>query len=567
MKNFRRGTAVLAVTALVGLALAACGAGKDGGGGSRSPHRRHHRQGRLDRSRRLVRQRLAQCADAGLPVPAQLRRGQHRAHTRRRREVRLHQARRVHLHDEGRTEVRQRPRAHRIRRRVLLQAHRRHRRPQRPGLPARRDESVEATDDKTVVFTLKGENDQTFPQILVTSAGPIVDEETYPADKVLDDEAAVKANGFSGPYTIAKYDKNQLAEFKANPDYDGTYGKATEKAVTMKYYAKAENLKLDIKNEDIDVAYRSLTPTDIADLEKADGLKVYTGAGGELRYIVFNLKTMPGDDAEQKLAIRKAVASSVDREALSTEVYKDTFTRRTRSSRRARVPPSRSRTCTAHTPDKAKAEKFLERRRRQDPGDDQAAVQPGPLRLELRPGVRRDQASARGLRSVQGRPAVDGVGDVPGGVQGRRLPGVPARLVPGLPGRRQLPVAVPLRTKTSRRQLHALALQRERRTWDPTMSKLLDEQRTEADEAAREAKLKEIQDRLAEQVPSCRCSTGTQVAVARDGVKGARQDARRVVQVPLHLAVEEVTSKPDPSSSGGADSVQNWARPPRHKAR
>ena len=42
----------------------------------------------------------------------------------------------------------------------------------------------------------------------------------------------------------------------------------------MKYYAKPENLKLDIKNKDIDVAYRSLTPTDIADLEKTDGIKV-----------------------------------------------------------------------------------------------------------------------------------------------------------------------------------------------------------------------------------------------------------------------------------------------------
>ena len=279
-------------------------------------------------------------------------------------------------------------------------------------------ESVEATDDKTVVFKLKGENDQTFAQILVTSAGPIVDEETYPADKKLDDEAAVKANGFSGPYTIGKYEKNQLAEFKANPDYDGTYGTATEKAVTMKYYAKAENLKLDIENGDIDVAFRSLTPTDIEDLDKADGLKVYTGAGGELRYIVFNLKTMPGDNEEQKLAIRKAMASSVDREALSTEVYKEHVHAGVldgpgvhRSS-----PPSRSRTLYGADARQGQGREVPQRCRRRHPGDDQAAVQPRPLRLELRPGVQRDQASARRDRTVQGRAAVDGVDDVPGGV-------------------------------------------------------------------------------------------------------------------------------------------------------
>jgi peptide/nickel transport system substrate-binding protein len=221
-------------------------------------------------------------------------------------------------------------------------------------------EKVEAPDDKTVVFTLKSENDQTFPQILVTSAGPIVDEDTYPADKKIDDEAAVKANGFSGPYTIGQYDKNQLAEFKANPDYDGTYGKPTEEAVTMKYYAKAENLKLDIENGDIDVAFRSLTPTDIEDLDGADGVNVNTGAGGELRYIVFNLKTMPGDNEEQKLAIRKAMASSVDRQALSTEVYKETFT-----PAYSMVPQGQEgatepfKELYGETPDKAAAEKFL----------------------------------------------------------------------------------------------------------------------------------------------------------------------------------------------------------------
>ena len=77
--------------------------------------------------------------------------------------------------------------------------------------------SVEATDDSTVTFTLNAPNDQTFPQMLVTSAGPIVDEETYPADKVLDDDAAVKANGFSGPYTIAKYYQEPARRVQGQP--------------------------------------------------------------------------------------------------------------------------------------------------------------------------------------------------------------------------------------------------------------------------------------------------------------------------------------------------------------
>ncbi|MCD9199399.1 ABC transporter substrate-binding protein [Aeromicrobium wangtongii] len=186
--------------------------------------------------------------------------------------------------------------------------------------------SVEATDDSTVTFTLNAENDQTFGQILVTSAGPIVDEETYPADKVMDDAAAVKAQGFSGPYTIGKYTKGQIAQFKANADYDGAYNKAKTKEITLTTYSDANNLKLDVQNGKIDVAWRSLTPTDIASLGKSDKVKVHKGAGGELRYIVFNMKTMPGDNDAQKLAIRQAMASSLDREELSTQVYKGTYT-------------------------------------------------------------------------------------------------------------------------------------------------------------------------------------------------------------------------------------------------
>ena len=51
-----------------------------------------------------------------------------------------------------------------------------------------------------------------------------------------------------------------------------------------------------------------------------DKVTVHSGLGGELRYIVFNLNTMPGNTPEQKLAVRKAVASSIDRDALSEGV-------------------------------------------------------------------------------------------------------------------------------------------------------------------------------------------------------------------------------------------------------
>ncbi|WP_153410337.1 ABC transporter substrate-binding protein [Nocardia macrotermitis] len=184
---------------------------------------------------------------------------------------------------------------------------------------------TDAPDATTVAFTLKHADDQTFAQILATPAGQIVDEKVYPADKVLDDDAVVRAKGYSGPYSISSYDKNKLVQYQANSGYQGILGKPRTATVAEKYYASSNNLKLEVQNGNIDVAYRSLTPTDLDSLGKDDKVTVHKGPGGELRYIVFNLNTMPGDTPEQKLAVRKAVASSIDRDALSTQVYRGLY--------------------------------------------------------------------------------------------------------------------------------------------------------------------------------------------------------------------------------------------------
>jgi peptide/nickel transport system substrate-binding protein len=219
--------------------------------------------------------------------------------------------------------------------------------------------SVKADGNK-VVFTLKSANDQTFPQILATSTGPIVDEKVYPSDKTLPDKKVVSSKATSGPYMITKYQKNKLAEFKKNPNYKGLYGKPKTDNVTMKYFTHENNLKLNIQHKNIDVAFRSLTPTDVASLKKTKGITVHKGAGGESRYMVFNLKTMPGKNKKQKLAIRKAMASSLDRAAISKQVYKGTTVGEyslVPASQRGATKPFKKLYGTK--PNKAKAAKYL----------------------------------------------------------------------------------------------------------------------------------------------------------------------------------------------------------------
>ncbi|MEP6478789.1 MAG: ABC transporter substrate-binding protein [Rhodoglobus sp.] len=192
--------------------------------------------------------------------------------------------------------------------------------------------SIDAPDDTTVVFHLKAANDQTFASVLSTAAGAIVDEEVFPADKVLPDADIVKAEAFSGQYQIKSYDFNNLISFEANKNYDGLLGAAKTSDVTLKYYTDASNLKLDVQEGNVDVAYRSLSATDVADLRKNDKVTVTDGPGGEIRYIVFNFNTMPFGattpeaDPAKALAVRQAAADLIDRQEIADQVYKGTYT-------------------------------------------------------------------------------------------------------------------------------------------------------------------------------------------------------------------------------------------------
>lgn len=230
-------------------------------------------------------------------------------------------------------------------------------------------ESVEAPDATTVVFKLKVAEDQTFPQVLTSPVGPIVDDEVFPADKVLDDKEIVDAKAFGGQYTIDSYNKNNLISFAANDAYQGVLGAPANSKAAIKYYADANNLKLEVQEGKIDVAWRSLTPTDIEDLGKEENLAVHKGPGGELRYIVFNFDSMPfgaktaDADPAKSLAVRQAAAHLVDRQSIATNVYKDTYTPAysyVPQGFTGAIEPLKDMYGTDGKPDAAKAKKALE---------------------------------------------------------------------------------------------------------------------------------------------------------------------------------------------------------------
>jgi peptide/nickel transport system substrate-binding protein len=177
--------------------------------------------------------------------------------------------------------------------------------------------SVDATDPMTVTMHLK-KVDNTWPFILTHNVAAIVPSKIYPADKKQPDDKVIG----SGPYQLEKYAPGEQAVFKANPNYAGP-NKAVTPNVIVQYFEQASALKLAIEQGDVDIAYRSLSPTDLEALRSGgNGVKVVDGAGTEIRYIVFNVKKKPVDN----VAVRKAIAQIIDRQAITDSIYKGTAT-------------------------------------------------------------------------------------------------------------------------------------------------------------------------------------------------------------------------------------------------
>ncbi|MDR1833507.1 MAG: ABC transporter substrate-binding protein, partial [Propionibacteriaceae bacterium] len=175
--------------------------------------------------------------------------------------------------------------------------------------------AIETPDDTTVIFHLNRE-DTTFLATLACAVASIVDEETYPADALLSDDEVVAAQGSSGPLVISSYTKGQQAVFGTNPNYSGPRTSVTDE-VFVQYFQDASPMRQALEGEQIDIAWRTLSPTDLADLATKDTVKVYDGNGAEYRYWVFQLGTEVGGN----LAIRQAVAQLIDRDSITTNVY------------------------------------------------------------------------------------------------------------------------------------------------------------------------------------------------------------------------------------------------------
>jgi peptide/nickel transport system substrate-binding protein len=180
--------------------------------------------------------------------------------------------------------------------------------------PALADGAIETPDDQTVVFHLNAP-DTTFLKLLSTATTSIVDEDTFPADELMADDAIIG----SGPYKLSQYKAGEQAVFEANPEYDGPRAPKAEQ-VFVQYFADPAPLKTAIDTGQVDIAWRTLSPTDINDLESGGNVEVLRGEGSEFRYWVWQLN----NEVPKDKAVRQAAAQLIDRDAITENAYDGT---------------------------------------------------------------------------------------------------------------------------------------------------------------------------------------------------------------------------------------------------
>lgn len=174
-------------------------------------------------------------------------------------------------------------------------------------------DEVEVVDDSTVTFHLK-QPDSTWPFILTTAAAAIAPSDAYSETEVQDDQNVIG----TGRYRVSQFRAGEQLVLEAFEDYHGD--PPANSRVIVQLFDTSSALKLALEQGEVDIAYRNLTPTEIEDLRGQEGTEVVEGTGTEIRYLVFNLKREPFDE----VAVRQAVAMTIDRQSIVDNVYEGT---------------------------------------------------------------------------------------------------------------------------------------------------------------------------------------------------------------------------------------------------
>jgi peptide/nickel transport system substrate-binding protein len=177
-------------------------------------------------------------------------------------------------------------------------------------------DSVSVVDDYTVRFKLK------FPCAYFDSlvASPPyypVSPNIYPADKIIWDPSEMKGGELVGlgAYKMVSFKRDEEIILEANPNYWGK--KPAIDRVVIRYYADATTLRLALEKGEVDVAFKTLNPSDIKDLSANKKYVTYKLPGPQIRYLCFETS----ESVFKNKLLRRAVAALINRPEILQKVY------------------------------------------------------------------------------------------------------------------------------------------------------------------------------------------------------------------------------------------------------
>jgi peptide/nickel transport system substrate-binding protein len=186
--------------------------------------------------------------------------------------------------------------------------------------------SVKATDDTTVVFTVKKPTPvmlHLYVYILPEHIWKDIDEKEV---RKFANEPGPDGVVGSGPYIVTEHQKGQFLRFKANPNYYG--GKPKVDEVVFRVFQNDDSLAQALKRGEIDFA-DDLGANVFKSLEGVDGVTTRDAAYSGFNEIAFNTGAAlddgtpigDGHPALKDAKLRVALSYAVDKAALAERVY------------------------------------------------------------------------------------------------------------------------------------------------------------------------------------------------------------------------------------------------------
>jgi len=173
--------------------------------------------------------------------------------------------------------------------------------------------SVAATGDRELTITLNSPF-SAFPALLSFWGVTPVPVESYEIAA-----GSFKPESFvgTGPYKLASFSTDSI-KLDVNPDYWGDA--PSNEGIDIQLFSSPANLFNSFQTGNLDVAYQTLDPEQIASLERdagQEGWSVIEAGTTVVNYLSLNMKMEPLDNP----AVRGAIAAMVDRNLIRDRVF------------------------------------------------------------------------------------------------------------------------------------------------------------------------------------------------------------------------------------------------------